>query len=222
MSHDDFAFEPIKGLPEELPEGERILWQGEPRWQNIAKRAFHVRKIALYFVIVMAIQAGMAVQAGTSMGQVFGNAAGTLALAIVAIGIFCTMAFFMSKATVYTITNQRVVMRIGLALSVSINLPFARIESASLRTYADDSGDIPLILEKDYRVSYILLFPHARPWHFSRPQPMLRGIDNAATVANILADALAEKAVGAVNTPATATPDSNDTKTSSQPHASAA
>lgn len=222
MSHDDFAFEPIKGLPEELPEGERILWQGEPRWQNIAMRAFHVRKIAFYFLIVMAIQAGMAVQAGTAMEQIVGNAAGTLALAIVAIGIFCSMAMLMSKATVYTITNQRVVMRIGVALSVSINLPFARIESASLRTYADNSGDIPITLEKDYRVSYILLFPHARPWRFSRPQPMLRGIENAAAVANILADALAEKSVGAVNTQNVTTSGNSDMKPSSQPQASAA
>ncbi len=31
MSHDDFALEPIKGLPEVPPEGEEILWQGRPQ-----------------------------------------------------------------------------------------------------------------------------------------------------------------------------------------------
>ena len=32
MSHDDFAFEPRRGLPAVLPDGERLLWQGSPRW----------------------------------------------------------------------------------------------------------------------------------------------------------------------------------------------
>ena len=30
MSEDDFAVEPIEGLPELLPKGEVILWQGRP------------------------------------------------------------------------------------------------------------------------------------------------------------------------------------------------
>ena len=32
MSHDDFAAEPINGLPELPPRGEVILWQGRPNW----------------------------------------------------------------------------------------------------------------------------------------------------------------------------------------------
>ncbi len=30
MSHDDFAFEPIPGLPGTPPRGETLLWQGRP------------------------------------------------------------------------------------------------------------------------------------------------------------------------------------------------
>ena len=30
MHHDDFKFEPVRGLPEALPEDEHILWQGAP------------------------------------------------------------------------------------------------------------------------------------------------------------------------------------------------
>ena len=30
MPHDDFQIEPVPGLPERPPEGERILWQGRP------------------------------------------------------------------------------------------------------------------------------------------------------------------------------------------------
>jgi len=33
--HDDFAGEPVRGLPEKLPAGERILWQGMPDWHPL-------------------------------------------------------------------------------------------------------------------------------------------------------------------------------------------
>lgn len=35
--HDDFAVEPIPGLPELPPEGEHILWQGAPCWHALAR-----------------------------------------------------------------------------------------------------------------------------------------------------------------------------------------
>ncbi|MEM1103487.1 MAG: hypothetical protein AAGH48_05230, partial [Pseudomonadota bacterium] len=51
--HDDFAAEPIRGLPEALPEGERILWQGEPTWRQLAVNVFHIRALAIYFGVLM-------------------------------------------------------------------------------------------------------------------------------------------------------------------------
>ena len=47
MSEHDF--EPIRGLPGPLPEGETILWQGAPDWRVLAVQAFHVRAVAIYF-----------------------------------------------------------------------------------------------------------------------------------------------------------------------------
>ena len=32
----DYEFEPVPGLPEELPPGEMLLWQGAPDWKTIA------------------------------------------------------------------------------------------------------------------------------------------------------------------------------------------
>jgi hypothetical protein len=52
MSHDDFEFEPIRGLPAMLPAGERLLWQGTPNWRGLAVRSYHVRKIAAYFAFL--------------------------------------------------------------------------------------------------------------------------------------------------------------------------
>ena len=52
--HDDFDFEPVRGLPQLLPKGERMLWQGAPRWQDLAVHAFHARKVIWYFAALAA------------------------------------------------------------------------------------------------------------------------------------------------------------------------
>ena len=57
-NHDDFAFEPIRGLPDHLPKGERLLWQGAPDWRLLAIQAFHVRKVAIYFALIAAWHEG--------------------------------------------------------------------------------------------------------------------------------------------------------------------
>ena len=47
--------EPVRGLPEPLPPGETLLWQGSPRWWSLALDAYRVRALAVYFgVIVLA------------------------------------------------------------------------------------------------------------------------------------------------------------------------
>ena len=53
----EHEWEAAPGLPSALPMGERVVWQGAPDWQRLAVHAFHVRKIALYFALMLAIQA---------------------------------------------------------------------------------------------------------------------------------------------------------------------
>jgi hypothetical protein len=51
MGHDpdhDFAFEPVRGLPEALPPGEEILWQGRPDAWRLALEAFGLGWAAAY------------------------------------------------------------------------------------------------------------------------------------------------------------------------------
>ena len=43
----DMSF--VSGVPEPLPQGERLLWQGKPNWRSIARHTLHIDKIALYF-----------------------------------------------------------------------------------------------------------------------------------------------------------------------------
>jgi hypothetical protein len=44
------------------------------------------------------------------------------------------------------------------------------------------------------QIAYPHLWPHVRPWHFRRTEPMLRCVPDAAKVAGLMAQALAESA----------------------------
>ncbi len=89
-------------------------------------------------------------------------------------------------------------LHIGLALPVTLNLPFARIVSADLNAAPDGSGDLSMTLTAGSQFAYAILWPHARPWHFARPQPAMRGLADVAQPAQILARALAASASMAV------------------------
>jgi hypothetical protein len=184
--------EPIRGLPEPLPPGERILWQGSPDWRALAVRALHVRKVAAYFGLLAAASvAGSVVIDGKALPAALGSAAGLALPALAALGLLGLYAFLAAGATVYTITDRRVVMRFGVALPLTVNIPFKIVGSAGLKLDRDGTGDIPLALTGRGKIAYLALWPHARPWRVSRPEPMLRAVPDAARVGRLLAGALA-------------------------------
>jgi hypothetical protein len=188
--HNDFDFEPIRGLPARLPKGERILWQGEPQWKTVAFQVFHVRLVAIYFAVLYGWGVMTALADGAPVGQAVTQGAVLAPLAALAIGVLCVLAWLVGRTTVYTVTNRRIVMRYGMALPVTVNLPFAQIASAALRPYPSGTGDIPLSLSGRSRLAYLHLWPHARPWRVRRSEPMLRAVPNAEKVAQILSRAL--------------------------------
>ncbi len=187
-----------QGLPETLPAEEKVLWQGSPEWRTFTTKLFHVRKLAIYFVAILVIQAAYTISNGQTTTEVLTAAAGLTVSALVAIGLFMFIGWMMSRAALYTITNKRLVMSVGAALSIDINIPFQQIDAAAVKLNADGSGDIPLTVNNDQPVSYFLMWPHVRPWRFSKPEPMLRGISGAAEVAEILSQALQSDAAGIV------------------------
>lgn len=177
--------EPIPGLPDYLPEGERILWQGAPNWKQFAIRALHVRKVAIYFALLFAWRL---LGDGAPIGHV-----GLLLMATLAIGLLLLLGWSMARSALYTITNHRVVMRFGIALPMSINLPFEAIDSVDMRQHGSGAGDIAIVPRPGgqiRRLSWVVMWPHARPWRTSPVQPMLRCLDDADQAAGILADAL--------------------------------
>jgi hypothetical protein len=137
---------------------------------------------------------GVALVGGEPVAATALSALKLSALAAGALGVLALIAWLVARTSVYTITSRRLVLRIGVALPLSVNLPFAIVGSAALRTYPDGTGDIPLRLTGDGRLGYIHLWPHARPWRLARPEPMLRSVPDAARVAEILAGALADAA----------------------------
>jgi len=172
------------GLPGPLPKGERLLWQGRPALLSLARRAFHLDLVAIYFgglALYQAVSAGRAAAAWPVL------LAGALALAILFL-----LAWGACRTTVYTLTDRRLMLRVGIALQMDINLPLKEIEAASYRRFGDGSGDLPLQLKPGVRLAYLHLWPHARPWRLSRPEPMLRCVPDAEGVAKRIAAALAE------------------------------
>lgn len=191
MSHDDFAIEPIPGLPAMLPRGEQILWQCRPGWKSLAWRGMYVRPVAIYFALLMAWRVYEGLASGGSMFAATAYALEMVPFAAAAIGVLVGLAWAYARSTIYTITNRRVVIRSGIALPMTVNLPFKIIEGAALRLGSDGAGDVPLTIAKSERVYSLALWPHLRPWNFfARPQPMLRGVPQAERVAGVLSAAL--------------------------------
>jgi hypothetical protein len=186
--------EPIPGLPERLPAGEAILWQGGPDWRLLARRAFHLRGIAAYFAILAAFRGAAMVAEGAGLAAVAGGVALTLLLGAVPVAILATVAWLSGRSTLYTLTDRRLVMRVGIALPMTLNIPFEAVGSAAARIGPDGAGDVVLGILPPHRISWVALWPHARPWRFARPEPMLRAIPDAATVAGLLSRALAAQA----------------------------
>jgi hypothetical protein len=185
----EHEFEPQYGLPEQLPPDERVLWQGSPNAWSLAVHAFHLRKIAAWFALWMALRLAFDLQDGVAAGAIVKGQLGLLALAALGLGLVAYMARLSATQAVYTLTTKRVVMRIGIVLTVTFNLPFRQVESAGLRRHKDGTGDIPLVLAQGQRIAWLQLWPHARPLMLRRPQPMLRSLPLPEHVAQMLTQA---------------------------------
>ncbi len=185
------GIETIRGLPGALPEGEEILWQGTPDWRVVLRRVFRSRFVVGWFTF-FGVMLFLNKYGAAPMGEAVASGFAVLPALLLALAVLTLLAWATAVTTAYTITNKRVVLRFGIALSMTINVPFALIGSASLRQHPNGSGDIPLNVIGDETFSYVMLWPHVRPGEFKRPQPMLRGLADAGAVAGILASAMAD------------------------------
>jgi hypothetical protein len=151
----------------------------------------HVRAVVVYFTLLMAWRFAVDLHDGHSVADGMVSAAWILALATIALGLMVAYAWGVKRSTTYTVTSERLILRHGLALPVTVTVPLGLVESVDLKRHADGSGEIAIAVSPKARLAYVMIWPHARPWRFARPEVALRAIDDVDAVATKLAEALA-------------------------------
>lgn len=195
QDHDDFAFDHAPGLPAPLPKGEQILWQGRPNAWRLACDSLAIKWIAGYFAFLAVWRVGASL-ADLAPGLALATAVPLLVLGGVAVAILYGFSWVQARATIYTVTTARVILRVGAALQLTLQIPYSRLANAALDLRADGSGTIAFEPQKDggARISYLALWPHVRPWHMRLVEPSFRSIPEAERVAALIAEAVEAQA----------------------------
>ncbi|MEE4276915.1 MAG: photosynthetic complex putative assembly protein PuhB [Halieaceae bacterium] len=190
MSVAEHEHEPVRGLPDYLPDGEELVWRGEPSFRVMALRVFHMRAVAVYLTLLLCAHFSVQMYNGASLSEVLAGSSWMLALGVLALAILALLAWAYTRSTVYTVTNKRVVLRFGVAIPMMVNLPLTIVGSADLRRYADGSGDITLTLSQKKKLSYTLLWPNIKPWQFKPVVPSMRCLPDVDAAAAAVAEAV--------------------------------
>jgi hypothetical protein len=139
-------------------------------------------------------------------------------LAVIGMATLWLLAHLTARTTVYTITNKRVVMRLGIVLTVSFNLPLKQVASADVRLLQKGFGDITLALKGSDRIAWVHLWPSVRPWRINKPEPTLRAIPDVQAVADKLREAWTQSTGLAANAAAASSESQNDRRDSTPMH----
>lgn len=161
---------------------EVVLWKGRPQRGLLARTAFHARTASLYMAALVLI----ALLTGRNDAAIVAALLGVMLAAILNI-----LAWASARSTLYILTDQRLIMRIGIAIETRVNIPLKQITGANLAVLTKDGhGDIAFELAGDERLlGTMLLWPHVRPFRYARPEPMLRAVPDAAALAQTIAEA---------------------------------
>ncbi|MDX2013683.1 MAG: photosynthetic complex putative assembly protein PuhB [Myxococcaceae bacterium] len=185
----DVELEDIPGLPGKLPAGEFVMWQGRPDWKALAFNTFKLPWVATWLMAFVGLRIVAGLQRGEGSEAVMAGSL-TFALSAGGLAILAVLAWGYARATVYTITSRRVVLRIGVAIPLTINLPFKKLVAADLRSRALGTGDVVLTLAKGERLAWLYLWPHVKALSFSAPRPSLLSVKEPTRVADTLREAV--------------------------------
>jgi hypothetical protein len=174
------AFGDRMGTPQS---DERVLWKGRPQLSLLARTAFHARSAGAYMAALVVI----AFVTGRNDAAIV---AALLGVALTA--ILHLLAWASARSTLYILTDQRLIMRIGIAIETRVNIPLKQITAANLAVRTKDGhGDIAFELAGERLLTTLLLWPHVRPWRYARPEPSLRSVPQAQALAQMIAEARA-------------------------------
>ena len=179
----------LPGVGEPLPAGECVRWVGHPDAAALARRVLHVRGLAVYFTLLTA--ATLLVRwpmVGAPTAAL--DALTVLAMGVAVLAFARVYAAVVARATLYAVTDRRVVIRAGIAIPAVLNIPLDRVTSVDVRRARDGAGDVEITLGDNARIAYLLLWPHARPWHLKNPRPTFRGVCDVEAAALALANAV--------------------------------
>ena len=176
MGMTEYEDEPVEGLPDFLPEGETMVWQGRPTVAAMARRVFFIPHLALYFGLLIAGHTVYRLMEGVSAAQVMGTFVWQAGHAATVLVLLAWLARCYAASVMYTLTSERLVIRSGVALPMMVNIPIEQITAADMRVYRDGTGDIVLTPVADRKLHWVLLWPNVSAW-YSRPiRPLLRGL----------------------------------------------
>jgi hypothetical protein len=189
----EYEGEPIEGLPEALPEGESLIWQGRPTVGAMLKRVFFVPQLAVYFGLLIGGHTIYRLTESVPMAQVLGTLVWQFGLAAIVLLLLVWLARAYAKSILYTLTSGRLVIRSGVALPMMVNIPIEQIIAADLRVHRDGTGDILLRASADRQLYWVLLWPNVSAW-YSRPvRPCLRGLSHPHLAAKAFADVASQQ-----------------------------
>jgi hypothetical protein len=187
MGMTEYEDEPVEGLPENLPEGETMIWQGRPSVAAMAKRVFYVPQLAVYFGLLIAGHTLYRLMEGVAGAQVMGTLVWQSALAGIVLLLLGWLSRSYARSVLYTLTSERLVIRSGVALPMMVNVPIEQITAADMRVHRDGTGDILLSASEDRRLYWVLLWPNVTPWYARPVKLLLRGLEDPTQAAQAFA-----------------------------------
>ena len=178
-------FEAHKNILDAIPEGERILWKGKPSFWGFSWYFFGLKLLAFYLIILSVVFAARLTVTDFFTAFVV-DFLPFLLSGILTSCILMALAKIQSQSSVYIITENRVIIKSGAALSFLISMPFKKIKAVNLQKRKGSLGTISFELNSGKRVPYISCWPSVRPWRFKKTEPAFSCIENVDEVATIL------------------------------------
>ena len=187
---------PVGGLSlsENLPNGEQLVWQGQPERRALATRAMYLKYIAFYLVALIAARTGYLILDGESVATWSGMLVWQVLASAFVMLLIVGLAAVYSRTTRYSLTNERLIIKTGAAITIHINLPLQQIIAADLREYSDGTGDITLQVSRAEKLYWLLIWPNVRSWWIRPLRPVLRGLKDAQAVAHLLVEEVGKHA----------------------------
>ena len=180
-------------LSENLPNGEQLIWQGHPERRALATRAMYLKYIAFYLVVLIAARTGYLIMDDEPVATWSGMLVWQVLASAFVMLLIVGLATVYSRTTRYSLTNERLIIKTGAAITIHINLPLQQITAADLREYSDGTGDITLQVSRAEKLYWLLLWPNVRSWWIRPLRPVLRGLRDAQTVAHLLVREVGEQ-----------------------------